>query len=255
MSDNKKERIAKVIARAGIASRRDAEKLILDGKVKVNGVLITSPALNVSEEDKIEVAGKALAPKEEVRIWRYNKRAGLITSHKDPEGRPTVFEALPAGLPRVISVGRLDFNSEGLLLLTNDGEAARFMESPATAWKRRYRVRVHGMVTDDIIARLAKGVTIDGVRYGAAEVVLDKQQRTNSWLTVTIQEGKNREIRKMMDFFGLKVTRLIRVSYGPFPLGNLPVGEIKEVPGKIVREQLGLEKNKKAKNENYRRKS
>ncbi len=242
MQKDKKERIAKVIARAGIASRRDAERLIADGKVKVNGSLITSPALNVSVQDKIEVEGKALAPKEEIRIWRYNKPAGLITSHKDPEGRPTVFAALPTSLPRVISVGRLDFNSEGLLLLTNDGETARFMESPQTHWKRQYRVRVHGKVTDEIIAKLAKGITVDGIRYGGAEVVLEKNQRSNNWLLVGIYEGKNREIRKMMEFFGLQVTRLIRVAYGPFQLGNLPEGEVREVSGKIIREQLGLKK-------------
>lgn len=241
MDNEKKERLAKVIARAGIASRRDAEKLILTNKVKVNGNIVSSPATNVSKLDKIEVEGKQISLNSNVRIWRYHKPMGLITSHKDPQGRPTVFDDIKNKLPRVISVGRLDLNSEGLLLLTNDGDTARFMENPKTAWKRKYRVRVHGNVTEDIIEKISKGIMIKNVYYAPAEVILEKKQRTNNWLLVTIKEGKNREIRKIMEFFGLKVTRLIRIAYGPFQLGNLQKGEIKEIPSKVIREQLGIE--------------
>ena len=241
----KGERIAKVIARAGVCSRRAAEELITSGKVAVNGEIIDSPALNVSENDKIEVNGQLLAAKEKTRIWRYHKPAGLITSYRDDKGRPTVFDSLPKDLPRVISVGRLDFNSEGLLLLTNDGEAARYMESPATAWRRKYKVRVHGKVTPDVLDRISKGVDFKGVHYGKAEVVFTKQQGTNAWLEITLKEGKNREIRKICEAVGLTVTRLIRLSYGPFQLGGLTKGEVEEINGKAVRESLG---NYKAKN-------
>lgn len=252
---NKPVRVAKVIARSGLCSRRDAEKLIEENKVKVNGELITSPALNVMDNDIITVAGKPLNTPDEIRVWRYHKPVGVITSHKDTMGRTTVFETLPSFMPRVISVGRLDFNSEGLLLLTNDGEIARFMESPQTAWKRKYRVRVHGEVTPEIIGRLAKGVSINGVKYGKAEVVLEKKQGSNNWLLVTISEGKNREIRKMMEFFGLAVTRLIRVSYGPFQLGNLQKGEVMEVKAKTLSELLGVKiVSKRKKDADNRRK-
>ena len=233
------QRIAKVIARAGVCSRRAAEVLIESGKVTVNGTKITSPALNVTASDIITVDGKPIEKAEEIRIWRYHKPAGLITSYKDTSGRPTVFANLPRSLPRVISVGRLDFNSEGLLLLTNDGEAARFMESPSTGWKRKYRVRVHGEITPEIIGRLKKGIHIDGIKYGSAELTVEKKQGTNTWASVTITEGKNREIRKMMEFFGLSVTRLIRISYGAFQLGNLGKGEVDEVPAKTIKDLLG----------------
>ena len=239
MNTPKGERIAKVVARAGICSRREAERYIEQGRIAVNGRVLTSPAVVVTQADVITVDQKPLPAKEKTRVWRYYKPAGLVTSHKDPEGRPTVFDSLPDTLPRVISVGRLDLNSEGLLLLTNDGAFARAMEHPSTGWIRRYRVRIHGKITPEIITKLSQGVTIDGVRYGSVHVVLDKEQGTNSWLTVSLTEGKNREIRRLMDFFGFKVTRLIRVSYGPFQLGTLQEGEVDEITGKALKEQLG----------------
>ncbi len=232
-SQDSSERLAKRIARAGVCSRRDAEKLILEGKVSVDGVRILSPALNVSESNHIKVNGKPLPEKEETRIWLYHKPAGLVTSHRDEKGRETLFSALPPELPRVISVGRLDINSEGLLLLTNDGALARHLELPATGWLRRYRVRAHGAISDSMVEALRKGVEVEGVRYFPAEAVLDSQRGENSWLTVSLREGKNREIRKLFEHFGCKVNRLIRVSYGPFNLGNLPRGQVKEVPKKI----------------------
>ncbi|MBO4520909.1 MAG: rRNA pseudouridine synthase [Alphaproteobacteria bacterium] len=239
MSTQKGERIAKVIARAGICSRREAERYIEQGRIAVNGQVLTSPAVTVSPEDKITVDQKPLPAKERTRVWRYHKPAGLITSHKDPEGRPTVFDSLPDTLPRVISVGRLDLNSEGLLLLTNDGELARRIELPSTGWVRRYRVRIHGDMTPEIMTKLAQGVVVEGVRYAGVQLVVDKKQGTNTWLTVSLKEGKNREIRKLMEFFGFKVTRLIRVSYGPFQLGTLPKGGVDEINAKILHEQIG----------------
>lgn len=239
MSTPKGERIAKVIARAGICSRREAERYIEQGRVALNGQVLTSPAVTVLPQDKITVDQKPLPEKERTRVWRYHKPAGLITSHKDPEGRPTVFDSLPETLPRVISVGRLDLNSEGLLLLTNDGELARRIELPSTGWVRRYRVRIHGDMTPEISAKLAQGVVVDGVRYAGVQVVTDKKQGTNTWLTVSLKEGKNREIRKLMEFFGFKVTRLIRVSYGPFQLGTLPKGGVDEINAKVLHEQIG----------------
>jgi 23S rRNA pseudouridine2605 synthase len=235
------ERIAKVIARSGICSRRDAEKLIGQGKVTLNGRRISTPALDVSAEDIITVNGAALPAREKSRLWLYYKPLGLVTSHRDEQGRPTVFAALPKELPRVISVGRLDLNSEGLLLLTNDGGLARHMELPANGWKRRYRTRIYGNVSEEVIARLKRGVTADGIKYGPVEVVPEKGPATtrNVWAMVTLTEGKNREIRKVMDHVDCRVSRLIRVAYGPFQLGNLKVGELREVPGKIMREQLG----------------
>lgn len=238
-TNGKGERIAKVIARAGVCSRREAERYIADGRVSVNGAVLDTPARLVTEADEITVDGKPLPEKEQTRVWRYHKPAGLVTSHKDPEGRKTVFDNLPPSLPRVISVGRLDLNSEGLLLLTNDGAFARAMEHPSTGWIRRYRVRIHGRITPDVIRKLADGVTVDGVRYAGVRVVLDKEQGTNSWLTVSLTEGKNREIRRLMDYFGFKVTRLIRVAYGPFQLGTLAPGEADEITGKALREQVG----------------
>lgn len=232
----KKERIAKIIAAAGLCSRRDAERWILDGRVVVNGQKLTTPACVVGEKDIIVVDGNPLKAQEEARIWCYYKPAGLVTTHKDPAGRPTVFEKLPKYLPRVISVGRLDFNSEGLLLLTNNGELARYMELPSTGWKRNYRVRVHGKLTGEVMSRLSKGVKIDGISYAPCTLSVEKTQGTNTWVLMTLSEGKNREIRKLMEFFGLQVTRLIRVSYGPFQLGNLEEGGVREVSTRAVKE-------------------
>lgn len=240
------ERIAKAIARAGICSRRDAEAMIVEGRVIVNGKKISSPALNVTERDDIRIDGKPLPQPERTRLFRYYKPRGLVTTAKDPEGRPTVFESLPDGLPRVISVGRLDLNSEGLLLLTNDGELARKLELPATGWVRRYRVRINGDVDERHLAQLNKGIEVDGVRYGAIQATLDRQQGDNSWLTMSLTEGKNREIRKICGHFGWPVSRLIRVAYGPFQLGHLQKGDIEEVPGKVLREQLGQSKDRAA---------
>ena len=239
MNAEKGQRIAKVVARAGVCSRRDAERYIAQGRIAVNGQVLTTPAFVVTSKDVITVDSKPLPVKERTRVWRYYKPAGLITSHKDPEGRPTVFASLPDTMPRVISVGRLDLNSEGLLLLTNDGELARRIELPSTGWIRRYRVRIHGDMTPDIMEKLARGVTVEGVRYAGVQVVVDKKQGTNTWLTVSLKEGKNREIRRLMESFGLKVTRLIRVSYGPFQLGVLPEGGIDEINGKVLKEQIG----------------
>jgi 23S rRNA pseudouridine2605 synthase len=241
------ERIAKVIARAGVCSRRDAEKLILEGRVALNGNPVASPALNVSADDIVIVDGKPLPTAMPTRLWRYHKPAGLVTSHRDPEGRPTVFAHLPPHLPRVVSVGRLDINSEGLLLLTNDGELARRLELPAQGWVRRYRARLFGDVTQASLDRLKKGVTIEGVRYGPVTAELERTKGHNSWATVGLTEGKNREVKKLMEHLGLKVSRLIRVSFGPFHLGHLPEGQVDEIPGKVWREQLGMPKAKKRK--------
>ncbi len=238
-ADGHPERIAKVIARAGLCSRRDAERWIAEGRVSVNGDILTSPAVTVTADSDIRVDGKKLPEPERPRLWRYHKPVGLITTHRDEKGRPTVFGALPAGLPRLISVGRLDLNSEGLLLLTNDGALARRLELPATGWIRRYRVRVHGAVDPARLAVLASGVKIEGVAYGPIRAALDRTQGSNAWLTLSLQEGKNREVRRVLEHLGLPVTRLIRVAYGPFQLGNLERGAIEEVPAKVLREQLG----------------
>jgi 23S rRNA pseudouridine2605 synthase len=233
------ERIAKRLARAGVCSRRDAEKLITAGKVSVNGRKITSPALNVTDDDKIIVNGKLLAAAEKTQLWLYHKPAGLVTTHKDEQGRPTVFDVLPKDMPRVISVGRLDLNSEGLLLLTNDGELARKLELPETGWARRYRVRAFGSFPPGLLERMQKPLTIEGVRYKPMEVSMESNSGTNRWFMVSIREGKNREIRKIFEHFGLRVNRLIRQSYGPFNLGSLPQGEIREVPGKTLKSFIG----------------
>jgi len=235
----KGERIAKRIARAGLCSRREAEAWIAEGRVKVNGKKISSPALNVSEGDAIVVDGKLLQASDPTRLWLYHKPTGLMTTHKDPEGRPTVFAALPKELGRVISIGRLDLNSEGLLLLTNDGGLARKLELPSTGWIRRYRVRAYGGITPSMLAGMKAGVSIDGVNYGSVEAVLDSQKGNNSWLTVALTEGKNREIRKIFEHYGCKVSRLMRLSYGPFQLGSLPKGEVKEVTGKVLKSFIG----------------
>ena len=236
------ERIAKYLSRAGIASRRDAERLVEEGRVKLNNAPVTHPATFVAKGDLVVVDGKPVDAPERTRLWRYHKPEGLLTTHRDPEGRPTVFEKLPAHLPRVLSIGRLDLNSEGLLLLTNDGALARRLELPASGWIRRYRVRVFGAVDPKMLATLARGVTVDGVRYGPIEAGLDSRKGDNCWLTLALREGRNREIRKVMAHLGLPVSRLIRVSYGPFQLGQLARGAVEEVPGKVLREQLPAEK-------------
>jgi len=233
------ERIAKRLARAGVCSRREAERLIALGRVKVDGLTLTSPAVGVTAANQITVDGRPVAAPEATRLWRYHKPSGLITSHHDPQGRPTVFERLPPELPRVVSVGRLDFNSEGLLLLTNDGALARRLELPSQGWLRRYRVRVHGPVDLEKLAGLARGIHVDGVDYGPIEAGLDRQQGANAWLTLSLREGKNREVRKVLAHLGLEVSRLIRVAYGPLQLGHLSRGGVEEVPARVLRDQLG----------------
>jgi 23S rRNA pseudouridine2605 synthase len=232
-------RIAKALARAGLCSRRDAERWIEAGRVSVNGEVLKSPARDVSTADRILVDGKELPAAEPPRLWRYHKPRGRVTTHRDPQARPTVFEALPEHMPRVISVGRLDFNTEGLLLLTNDGALARHLELPATGWLRRYRVRAHGSVTQDALGRLKDGVEIAGVRYGPIEATLDKVQGANVWLTIALREGKNREVRKILDSLGLTVNRLIRVSFGPFQLLDLEPGQVEAVRRGVLIDQLG----------------
>ena len=227
------------MARAGLCSRREAEQWIAAGIVKVNGKTIDSPALNVTERDIIVVDGQMIEDKEPTRLWLYHKPAGLVTTHKDPEGRPTVFANLPKDMPRVISVGRLDLNSEGLLLLTNDGDLARKLELPSNGWIRKYRVRVYGEIKPAMLEKMKKGVVADGVHYGSVEAVVDSTTRGNSWLTVALKEGKNREIRKIFEHFGCKVSRLLRLSYGPFQLGKLERGELLEVSKKMLESSVG----------------
>jgi 23S rRNA pseudouridine2605 synthase len=233
------ERIAKLMARAGLCSRRDAEVWIREGRVAVNGTVIDSPALDVKPDDKVTVDGAPLPERERTRLFLYHKPKGLVTTHADPEGRPTVFDSLPADLPRLISIGRLDFNTEGLLLLTNDGGLARVLELPDTAWLRRYRVRAHGDVTQEQLDALRNGVEVDGVKYGPIEATLERDQGANVWLLFAIREGKNREVRNVMAHLGLEVNRLIRVSYGPFQLGELAEGQVEEVRSRKLRDQLG----------------
>ncbi len=232
------DRIAKFLARAGVASRRDAERLIAEGRVAVNRRRVEHPATFVTATDLVTVNGEPVEAAERTRLFRYHKPPGLVTTHRDPQGRPTVFEHLPPGLPRLISVGRLDLTSEGLLLLTNDGALARRLELPGNGWLRRYRVRVHGVVQEPALARLASGLTVEGVAYGPIEATLDSRRGDNAWLTMSLREGRNREIRRVMAHLGLGVTRLIRVAYGPFQLGNLERGSVVEVPAKVLREQL-----------------
>src|SRR6202167_5895270 len=233
------ERIAKAIARAGLASRREAELWLAAGRVAVNGAVISSPACNVTEQDRVTVDGAPLPARERTRLSLYHKPRGLMTTHADPQGRPTIFQKLPSGLPRLISVGRLDFNTEGLLLLTNDGALARALELPATGWLRRYRVRAHGSVTQVELDALRSGVTIDGIHYGAIEATIERVQGSNLWLGFAIREGKNREVRNVLGHLGLTVARLIRVSFGPFQLAELALGAVEEVPTRVLREQLG----------------
>jgi len=244
--DKQGERIAKVMARAGLASRREAEAWIAAGRVTVNGAVITSPALNVTPSDRIVVDGVPLRARERTRLFRYHKPRGLVTTHSDPQGRPTIFRALPEDLPRLVSVGRLDINTEGLLLLTNDGGLARVLELPATGWFRRYRVRALGRVTQEALDRLRMGLTVAGVHYGPIEATLDRERGANVWLSVGIREGKNREVRKAMETLGLKVNRLIRVGFGPFELGDLEDGQVKEVATEDLRAALGPELIKQA---------
>ncbi|MBV9236780.1 MAG: pseudouridine synthase [Xanthobacteraceae bacterium] len=233
------ERIAKAIARAGVCSRREAEAWIVAGRVSVNGKVITSPALDVRTSDHIAIDGEPLPQRQRTRLFLYHKPRGLVTTNVDPEGRPTIFAALPKNLPRLVTVGRLDINSEGLLLLTNDGGLARVLELPQTAWLRRYRVRAHGEIAPDRLAGLRDGITVDGVRYGSIEATLDRPQGSNVWITFAMREGKNREVRNVLGALGLAVNRLIRVSYGPFQLGEIPEGGVFEVPTKHLREQIG----------------
>lgn len=233
------ERIAKRLARAGIASRRDAEELIAAGRVKVNGKVLSSPAFNVMPDDVIHLDGTEIPPIERTRLFLFHKPAGVVTTNRDPEGRKTVFDVLPADLPRLMTVGRLDINTEGLLLLTNDGGLSRVLELPATGWLRRYRVRVHGKVEESALAALRDGIAVDGVFYGSVEASLDREQGSNAWLTIGLREGKNREVKNILGALGLDVTRLIRISYGPFQLNELPEGHVLEIKGRTLREQLG----------------
>ena len=234
------DRIAKVLSRAGVASRREAERMIAEGRVAVNGRVIDSPALNIAPTDRVAVDGKPISAPEPPRIWLYHKPAGLVTTERDEKDRPTVFASLPEDMPRVMSVGRLDLNSEGLLLLTNDGEIKRRLELPSTGWLRRYRVRINGSVSEGKLDQLRAGITVEGITYQPMTVTFDRQQGANAWLTVSLREGKNREIRRAMEAIGVTVNRLIRVSYGPFQLGDIKAGEVEELKQRVVRDQLGL---------------
>lgn len=232
------ERIAKVLARAGLCSRREAERWIAAGRVSVDGQVIDSPALNVTPGADILVDGAPLPDRQPTRLWRYHKPAGRLTTRRDLEGRPTIYDGLPPELANAITVGRLDMNSEGLLLLTNDGELARRLELPETGWIRKYRVRVHGMVDPKALEGLAKGVTIDGIRYGPITATLERQVSANAWISMALREGKNREIRRVMEYLGYSVSRLIRTSFGPFQLGKLARGEVAEVPARVLKSHL-----------------
>ena len=233
------ERIARRLARAGVASRRDAEAMIAEGRITLNGKVLDTPAVNVGMKDRIEIDGKPIPAVERTRLFLFHKPAGIVTTNRDPQGRTTVFDVLPKGLPRLMTVGRLDINTEGLLLLTNDGGLSRVLELPATGWLRRYRVRVHGKVQPEALESLKEGIAVDGVFYGSVEATLDREQGSNAWLTIGLREGKNREVKNILGALGLDVTRLIRLSYGPFQLGELAEGEVRELKGKLLREQLG----------------
>jgi 23S rRNA pseudouridine2605 synthase len=234
-------RIAKAMARAGLCSRREAERWIEEGRVAVNGKVLRTPAFEVGPQDRVVVDGQPLPAREPTRLWRYHKTKGLVTTHADPQGRETVFEKLPPDMPRVVSIGRLDYNTEGLLLMTNDGELARHLELPATGWLRRYRVRAHGRVTQIELDKLKDGIEIEGVRYGAIEATVDSFQGGNVWLTIGIREGKNREVRKVLSGFNLDVNRLIRISFGPFQLMDLAPGHVELVRRHVLADQLGSE--------------
>jgi 23S rRNA pseudouridine2605 synthase len=237
--DGAPERVAKRIARSGLCSRRDAERLIAAGRVAVDGEVLSSPAVTVTDANRVTVDGEPLPQAEQARLFRYHKPAGVLTAARDPEGRPTIYDRLPEGLPRLMPIGRLDMGSEGLLLLTNDGELKRRLELPATGWLRRYRVRVHGRLDESRLEGLGNGIEIDGFQYGPIQATLDRVQGSNAWLTVALREGKNREIRRVLEHFGWPVNRLIRLSFGPFQLGGLAPGALEEVPAKVLAEQLG----------------
>ena len=239
------ERIAKRLARAGLCSRRDAERWIADGRVKVDGVVLETPAFVVTDQSRIEVDGKLLPQAERARLWRYHKSPEEMVTARDPQGRRTIFDSLPKSMPRVVTVGRLDYFSEGLLLLTNDGGLARRLELPANAWTRRYRARVHGEVNPERLAALAKGITIEGVRYGAIEARLDRQQRTNAWIELALTEGKNREVRRVLAHLDLPVVRLIRVAFGPLYLGEMERGHVEEVPAQVLGNLFGVKTPRK----------
>jgi len=240
------ERIAKRLSRSGICSRREAERMISAGRVSVGDKILRTPATLVSSEDVIKVDGKKINLPERVRLWRYHKAPGVLCTNHDARGRPTLFEQLPKNLPRTMLVGRLDFNSEGLILLTNDGTLARKLELPSTGWVRRYRVRVFGQYEEKLLANLQAGVLIDGIQYGPIEAISEEKKASNSWLRLSLREGKNREIRRVMSHIGLEVSRLIRVSYGPFHLGNLPRGGLQEIPASVIEDQTGSGKKFKA---------
>ena len=235
--EQKGQRVAKVIARSGFCSRREAEELIQEGRVKVNGVMIESPAVLITDHS-IKIDNKLLNEKKPAKLWVFHKPRGFITTNKDPLARKTIFEILPQNLPRVVTIGRLDINTEGLLLLTNDGELARYFELPSSKWVRIYRARVFGIIDMERLAKLQKGVTIDGIKYGGIKVEMEKERDFNSWLKISLSEGKNREIKKVLEFFGLKVSRLIRISFGPFQLGKMEVGEVREVAKDVMLEAI-----------------
>jgi 23S rRNA pseudouridine2605 synthase len=237
--DGGTERVAKRIARSGLCSRRDAERLIAAGRVAVDGEVLQTPAVTVTAANLVTVDGEPLPALEQPRLFRYHKPAGVLTAARDPQGRPTIYDRLPDGLPRLMPIGRLDMGSEGLLLLTNDGGLKRRLELPATGWLRRYRVRVHGRIDETRLAALERGIEIDGFQYGPIQAALDRVQGSNAWLTVALREGKNREIRRVLEHFGWPVNRLIRLSFGPFQLGRLAAGALEEVPAKVLQEQLG----------------
>ena len=252
--DTGPERIAKAIARSGLCSRREAERWIINGQVKLNSKILTECGVNVTSKDVIEVNGKPLPNKIITKLWMYHKQRGYLVTNYDPEGRSTIFDQLKNKIEtRFISVGRLDMDSEGLILLTNDGDLARKLELPATGWLRKYRVRVHGYVIPKDLEPLKNGITIDGIRYGRIDAALDRQQGSNAWLTLSFREGKNREVRKVMNHLGYNVNRLIRVSFGPFNLKNLPSGELEEVKNKVLNDQLGLSKPKNLKQNKNRK--
>ncbi len=236
----KGQRIAKIIARSGFCSRREAEQLILDGRVKVNGVVIDTPATIITDHS-IKIDDKLINEKKPAKMWIFHKPRGLITTNKDPKARKNIFEVLPKSLPRVVTIGRLDINTEGLLLLTNDGEVARYVELPSSKWTRIYRARVYGIINMERLAKLQKGIVIDGIKYGGIKVEMEQERDFNSWLKISLAEGKNREIKKVLEHFGLKVSRLIRISFGPFHLGGLPVGDVKEVPRSVLMDAIPKE--------------
>ena len=252
--DTGPERIAKAIARSGLCSRREAERWIINGQVKLNSKILTECGVNVNSKDVIEVNGKPLPNKVITKLWMYHKKRGYLVTNYDPEGRSTIFDQLKNKIEtRFISVGRLDMDSEGLILLTNDGDLARKLELPATGWLRKYRVRVHGYVVPKDLEPLKNGIIIDGIRYGRIDATLDRQQGSNAWLTLSFREGKNREVRKVMNHLGYNVNRLIRISFGPFNLKNLPSGELEEVKNKVLNDQLGLSKPKNLKQNKNRK--